>query len=239
MLILAVDTSGSNCSCALLQDDILIGETNVNYDKQHSVVLMPMMAEMFQRVNLKPADLTHLAVDVGPGSFTGLRIGISVLKAMSQALQIPLYSFDSFAVYAEAVKYFQGAILTVSDALRSTFYTRLFQSDGRELTPLSGGEVRDMEEIKDLLAGPAKAMKLLITGDGLVKQRTLFAAAFPEAALTDNRQNLAYASALAKLAQVEILGEVAPEGGTTPLYMRKPQAVREYEAKHGKFNDNI
>ncbi|MFB0918759.1 MAG: tRNA (adenosine(37)-N6)-threonylcarbamoyltransferase complex dimerization subunit type 1 TsaB [Clostridiaceae bacterium] len=239
MLILAVDTSGSNCSCALEKDKVLIAETNLNFEKQHSVLLMPMIEDMFKKVEMTPKDLSHLAINIGPGSFTGLRIGISVVKAMSKALGIPVYTYDSFQVFASSAAYFKGNILVVSDALRNTYYSKLFYSDGNNLSSVSNAEVRDMEELKDLVDSKDLSKDLLIIGDGLIKKSASFKEAFPDSILTGNHLNIAHSSVLADMAHKDVLNEVVPTEDILPLYMRKPQAVREYEAKYGELNDNI
>ncbi len=239
MLILAVDTSGSNCSCALEKDGVLIAENNLNFEKQHSVLLMPMIEDMFKKVEMTPKDLTHLAVNFGPGSFTGLRIGISVVKAMSMALKLPVYTYDSFQVYANSVSYFKGKILVVSDALRNTYYSKLFKSDGTNLTEISTADVRDMEELKAIVGKSRNNEDLLIIGDGLIKKSESFKTAFQGSILTGNHLNISHASIMANMVNFDLNKGVLPAQDIFPLYMRKPQAVREYEAKYGELNDNI
>ena len=83
MKILSIDTSSNNCSVAVVDEKAMLGEINVNYNLQHSVLLMPLIEELLTRLDMKPKDLDALTLSTGPGSFTGLRIGLSAVKGPS------------------------------------------------------------------------------------------------------------------------------------------------------------
>lgn len=229
MLILAADTSGSNCSVALMQDHILLGEYNMNFGKQHSVLLMPMIEDLMAKTGITPGQLTHLAVDLGPGSFTGLRIGLSVLEAMAYALDIPLYGYSSFETAAEPLRDHDRDVLVLLDALKKTFYSQAFHhgSEGsREILP---PDVRSLDELQTRFG---EGGSLVIAGDGLVKYGHDIAEAFPKARLIEDA-SINRASSLARLCRHDVEQGLPPGETTLPRYMRKPQAQREYEAKHG------
>lgn len=234
MLILAVDTSGSNCSVALQQDDVLLGEYNMNFGRQHSVLLMPMIEELLDRTGITPADLTHLAVDLGPGSFTGLRIGLSVVEAMAYARKIPLYGYSSFEAAAEPLLHHRGDILILHDALKKSFYSASYRSSGTGSEMVLTDEVRSLEELTALFAG---SEDLIIAGDALGRYQAEIQQAFPHARLIEDSR-IQRASSLARLCRRDVLDQVAPEPTALPRYMRKPQAQREYEAKHGHDLDS-
>lgn len=229
MLILAADTSGSNCSVALMQDDTLLGEYNMNFGKQHSVLLMPMIEDLMQKTELTSRDLTHLALNQGPGSFTGLRIGLSVLEAMSYALSIPLYSYTSFESTAEPLRSSDRDILVLHDALKKTFYSAAFHNEAGIQTEILPPQVRSLDELKEIY-GPGA--NLCIAGDALVKFGKELAEAFPESRSSLDSV-IQRASSLARLCRRDVLLGVEPKATILPRYMRKPQAEREYEAKHG------
>lgn len=229
MLILACDTSGSNCSVALLKDDTILAEYNMNFGKQHSALLMPMIQDIMAQTSTTTGDLTHLAVNLGPGSFTGLRIGLSVLQAMSYALSIPLYGYTSFQSSAESLATFPGVILILHDALKKTFYSAAYENTGNARKEILAPDVRSLPELQDVLP---EGKALLIAGDGLVKYGQAIREAFPEAEISEDSA-IQRASALARLARRDAGQGVPPSAQLVPRYMRKPQAEREYEAKHG------
>lgn len=234
MLILAVDTSGSNCSVALQKDDSLLGEYNMNFGKQHSVLLMPMIEDLMEKTGIAAADLTHVVIDLGPGSFTGLRIGLSVLEAMSYALSIPLYSYTSFEASAEPLKTSDKTLLILHDALKKTFYSAAFQSDSAHLTEVLEPEVRSIAQLQGIYGS---GRNVILAGDGLSKYRVELKEAFPDARISDDSV-IQRASALARLCRRDVLNGVGPKETVLPRYMRKPQAEREYEAKHGHSVDS-
>lgn len=229
MLILAADTSGSNCSVALMKDQALLGEYNMNFGKQHSILLMPMIEELMDKTGVQPQELTHLAINLGPGSFTGLRIGLSVLEAMAYALEIPLYGYSSFEAAAEPLRNHDRDILILHDALKKTFYSQAFHHIGNHLKESLSPDVRNLEELQQLFP---KGTNLVIAGDGLVKFKQDIAQAFPNARLVED-STIARASSLARLCQADVNNNIPPGDVSIPRYMRKPQAQREYEAKHG------
>lgn len=100
MLILACDTSGPAVSVALWQNGQVIAETMRNTGLTHSVTFMPLVSQLLRENGLQPADVTHYAVTTGPGSFTGIRIGISAVKAMAYAAARPVLGFSTLAVLA-------------------------------------------------------------------------------------------------------------------------------------------
>lgn len=233
MLILAVDTSGSNCSVALMRDDMLLGEYNMNFGKQHSVLLMPLITELMAQTGTTPSDLSHLAVSLGPGSFTGLRIGLSVLEAMAYALNIPLYGYTSFETSAEPLSSHDRIILVLHDALKKTFYSSAFSADHDTVREILEPEVRDLAQLQDRFG---QGDGLVVAGDALSKYRAEIESALPNAKIAGDSV-IQRASALARLCLKDVLKGVLPKDVTLPKYMRKPQAQREYEAKHGHALD--
>lgn len=229
MLILAADTSGSNCSVALMKDQVLLGEYNMNFGKQHSILLMPMIEELMLKTAVTPSELTHLAINLGPGSFTGLRIGLSVLEAMAYALKIPLYGYSSFEATAEPLKNHDRDILILHDALKKTFYSQAFYHEGDELKECLPPDVRSLEELQSVFLD---GKDIVIAGDGLVKFKPEIIQTFPKARIMDD-SSIARASSLARLCHHDVTNNVPPGDVSIPRYMRKPQAQREYEAKHG------
>lgn len=125
--ILALDTSAKAASCAVYKDKLLVCEGFLNAGLTHSVTIMPMVNDMLSRANLALQDIDVFAVSSGPGSFTGLRIGISAVKGMAFALNKPCAAVSTLEALAYNVAAFHGIIAPAMDARRSQFYTALFR----------------------------------------------------------------------------------------------------------------
>ena len=100
MKILSIDTSSSICSIAILENKNVIKEMHNYSEKEHSETLMPMIDELFKSTNLSLDDINLIACSVGPGSFTGIRVGLTVAKTMAYTLNIPIVSVSSLEVMA-------------------------------------------------------------------------------------------------------------------------------------------
>ncbi|PLR76510.1 tRNA (adenosine(37)-N6)-threonylcarbamoyltransferase complex dimerization subunit type 1 TsaB [Bacillus sp. V3-13] len=136
MKVLAVDTSNYILGVALLDENKVIGEYITNLKKNHSVRVMPAIEELMKECNLQPADLTKIVVAKGPGSYTGVRIGVSIAKTLAWTLKIPLVGVSSLEVLAASSgRYFNGAVSPLFDARRGQIYTGLYQfENGKPVT---------------------------------------------------------------------------------------------------------
>ena len=103
MKILAITTSSNNCSVAILEENSIIKELNIQNTKTHSETLMPLLKELLKQSNLSLDDIDYLACDIGPGSFTGIRIGVSTIKAISQIKNIPICPVSSLEGLAHSI----------------------------------------------------------------------------------------------------------------------------------------
>lgn len=127
MKILALDSSGLVASVALMENDTLTAEYNIQYKKTHSQTLLPMMDEMKKMVDLDLATLDAVALAAGPGSFTGLRIGSATAKGLGQALDIPLIEVPTLEGLAYNMYGFGGLICPMMDARRGQVYTGVYE----------------------------------------------------------------------------------------------------------------
>lgn len=134
MKILAIDTSNYPLGIALLEDDKVLGEYITNIKKNHSIRVMPAIEALLKDCDTKPADLTKIVVAKGPGSYTGVRIGVTIAKTLAWSLNIPLTGVSSLAVQAaSAGKYFNGYLSPLFDARRGQVYTGLYRYDNGKL----------------------------------------------------------------------------------------------------------
>ena len=128
MKILAISTSSSVASVSLLEDDNLIQELNINNERTHSEKLMPLIDEILTNNNIKLADIGLIACDNGPGSFTGIRIGVATVKALAEAKNIPAVACSSLEGLAYNVNGFDY-ICSLIDARNNQVYAAIFDNN--------------------------------------------------------------------------------------------------------------
>ncbi|MEH7504838.1 tRNA (adenosine(37)-N6)-threonylcarbamoyltransferase complex dimerization subunit type 1 TsaB [Neobacillus drentensis] len=137
MTLLAIDTSNYALGVALLEDNQVLGEYITNLKKNHSVRIMPAIQTLMKDCGRVPADLTKIVVARGPGSYTGVRIGVTIAKTLAWTLNIPLVGISSLEILASGVgRYFDGFVSPIFDARRGQVYTGLYQYQNGELKPV-------------------------------------------------------------------------------------------------------
>lgn len=232
MNILSIDTSSNNCSIAVVGNKAMLGEININYNLQHSVLLMPLVEELLLRLNLTPKDLDALTVSTGPGSFTGLRIGLSAVKGMALGLNLPVYAADALSILAYGAYGYQGILVPMVDALRGGYYTGFYTFEDGILVTIMEPVILTLEEVKEKLA--AETREIMILGD-IVEKKTKEELKFSEMVLlAPDSLNIPKASNIPYLLKERIDRDEAEDiHELVPLYMRKSQAEHEYEKKKG------
>lgn len=133
MRILAIDTSNQTLTIGVCEDQKILGEYTTNVKKNHSVTLMPAIDELMKAIGLKPADIDRFVVAQGPGSYTGLRIGVTTAKTMAYTLKKDLVGVSSLAVIAANCMHESGWIVPVMDARRGNVYTGAYQYEDGQL----------------------------------------------------------------------------------------------------------
>jgi tRNA threonylcarbamoyladenosine biosynthesis protein TsaB len=129
MKVLAIDTSNFVMGIALVEDQIVKGELITNLKKNHSVRVMPAIQSLLAECEVAPKELDFIVVAKGPGSYTGVRIGVTIAKTLAWTLQIPIVGVSSLEVLAANAKYFNGLISPLFDARRGQIYTGLYKYD--------------------------------------------------------------------------------------------------------------
>lgn len=132
MKILGIDTSNYQLGIAMVDGNEVIGEFITNIKKNHSLRAMPAVEMLMKECGIAPADLDKIVVANGPGSYTGVRIGVTIAKTMAWSLNIPIVGVSSLAVLASSGRYFNGLISPLFDARRGQLYTGLYKfSEGK------------------------------------------------------------------------------------------------------------
>lgn len=136
MKILAIDTSTSVLGIALMSDEKIYAESITNLKTNHSIMLMPAIEHIFNQVGWDPNDIDLVAIAKGPGSYTGIRIGVTTAKTYAWALNIPLIGVSTLEAMAYSFNYYNGAISPIIDARRGQVYTGLYKKIDNKLINL-------------------------------------------------------------------------------------------------------
>lgn len=237
MKILSVDSSSEAASVSILSDTGLIGEMNFNYKKQHSVILMTMIENLFENLNMSIDDIDGFVVSKGPGSFTGLRIGMATIKSMAMATKKPYISVSSLDGLANNIFGANGIVCPVMDALRGNVYCGIYKFSDNILSPLSEYMILSMEELSKILNSYNETV--FFVGDGTEKHSEKLKNLVPNCVFAPSHLNLTRSSSLGYIGINLLLQGLSDDlNASSPLYLRKSQAEREYEKKTGMSIDD-
>lgn len=230
MKILALDSSGPNCSVSLVEDEKVIANFNLNNGITHSETLVPLIDELFKFSKMSINEVDAFACSIGPGSFTGLRIGIATIKGFALSLNKPVISVPTLHSLAYNVPYFDGIVCTVLDARNDNVYSALFNVKGKP--EMIGDYITDT--IDTLISELKKYnSNILFVGDGSVSFKERFENEFKERAFfMPSHLNEQTALSVAKAAYDKaLLNDYDSVDAMHPLYLRKSQAERALEEK--------
>jgi len=230
MKILSLDTATQAATCAILDDDKVLGEITFNYKKQHSQILMPMIDDLFKNTQMSIGDIDAFVASKGPGSFTGLRIGMATVKGLSQGSKKPFVTVSTLDSLAYNLAYTSGIICPILDALRDNVYTALYNFDNNDFNQTLDYVNISIDELIKILKD--KDCNITFVGDGVPKFKEKLIANLPNISFAPAHLNLAKASSLGELGLKLLTSGVKDDiYAAIPIYLRKPQAEREYEEK--------
>lgn len=232
MKLLGIDTSGKVCGAGLLDEDRLLCEMNIVGEKNHSVHIMPMIDEALERTGTKLADVDAFAVVTGPGSFTGVRIGVAAAKGLALAAGKPCIAVDALEALAAGADRNDAVLCPMFDARAGQVYAAAFRA-GLPPVRLLEDTAAPIEAFLD--AAEPLGDKFLFMGDGAAAVRKKIEARLGDRAMFAAPQHdlVRIGSALA-VAMAHVRRDAAcMMDGTQllPLYLRAPQAERERAAK--------
>ena len=164
MTILAIDTSTDYLSLAVMRDGKIVARFHRRSHMRHSSLLVPTIGKLLEKAKLKARDIDCFAVSAGPGSFTGLRIGVTTVKGLAYSLKKPVVAVPTLDVIARNVKGFNGTICPVLDARKNKVYACLYSSDGKDIKRISGYL---LITAKELMEKTARYDKITFLGDAL------------------------------------------------------------------------
>lgn len=225
-MILGIDSSAITAGCALMDNGRVIAEQFLNTKHTHSQTLLPMIESMMKCAGVSLADIDAAAVTVGPGSFTGLRIGVSTVKGMCFGAGkqcIPVSSLEAVAYNFPGI---DGKIIACMDARCGQVYNAVFSSEGGVITRLCDDRAIRLEELAQELSGMSG--RIILAGDGAE-----LAHKFMEEKYELAPYPLRYQRGSGVCLAAEGRETIDP-AALMPSYLRLPQAERERLAREGK-----
>ena len=231
MKILSIDTSSKVCSVAALEDEDVIIEKHINDEKTHSQKLMPMVDDLLKTCNLSLKDFNLFACCIGPGSFTGVRIGVATVKAFYDVTSIPISSVSSLEslAYNTLDSNFSNTtnlVCSIIDAKNDNIYYGLFERKGENFEQIEELNAKNIDvmisDLKKYYATP-----ILFVGDGAEKHQYTLTKYFKKSTFVEDKYNIQNATSLGKAAFFKYKqGNYGDSNSVIPLYLRKSQAER-------------
>ena len=230
MKVLAIDTSSVVATCAVLDEEKLLGEYTLNQDMTHSERLIPMIKTLMDSLKLKPENIDLFAGSVGPGSFTGLRIGLATIKGLAHVVDKSVIGISTLEALAFNVP-FDGIVIPIMDARRDRVYTGIYRWENGKLLNIMEPTILNIDELLDIV--DSKYEKVLFNGDGTLVFKDRIDEKLKDKAL--------YAPISLNMAKASSIGELAllkwEEGSQenyfnlSPDYLRESQAQRQLNEK--------
>lgn len=233
MLILAFETSAKACSVALHDGETLLAESFQNTGLTHSQTLMTMAEDLLKNCGKTPKDVTHLAVAAGPGSFTGVRIGVAAAKGFAWGGSLPVYGVSTLESMAWSLGAMEGHVCACMDARRNQVYNAIFLADEGVPERVRDDRAISLAELKTELEhidGP-----VYLVGDGANLTYRTLSGDLDNLILPPEHRRQQRASGVA-LAAMEAIRRGEPGDGAAlqPNYLRLSQAERERLEKQNK-----
>ena len=241
MRVLGIDTATTFASAALVEDDDLIVEevcdnptasqsgTLLRAKRNHAEIILPLVESILSKARITAADLSGIAVSIGPGSFTGLRIGLATVKGIAYDRRLPVVGISTLLANAARVTGFDGLICSLLDARKGEVYFAMFRRSSESLSRLASEAVMSIAAAIDSIRENCDfcdGASLLFIGDGVKAHEKLLRNIFgTKACLSAGPNYLSVASQVAQLGRRQMLAESVDDLGTmVPVYLRRPTA---------------
>lgn len=229
MKILAAECSATPCSCAVMDNGKILASAFTSEKSTHSKTLLPMIEATLKEASLSLSDIDGFAITSGPGSFTGVRIGISLLKGLAGDKNC--VGVSTLEVIAQNCSGFEGIICAVMDARCSQVYNALFRVSGGKITRLTEDRAILCQDLQKELFDNYSSEKIIISGDG-TDCFTPFVNDMPNVSFLSGDSRYQNAKGVAKVAYPLFeSGQAVTSNKLLPTYLRLPQAERELKLK--------
>ncbi len=234
MTILGIECSATAASCAVMKDGNIIAKAFTNVKLTHSETLMPMVENMLASAKLTIDEIDCFAISNGPGSFTGIRIGISAVKGLAAAGNKPCIGVSTLEAMAEMHKNSDSIICALMDARCNQFYNAVFESKNGQIARLSQDRALLFDELSEELEAKYADKKIIAVGDGakLFCKKAKEQNKLPNVQCAPENLLLQQADGVVMLADEYCKnGQTITEEELLPFYLRLPQAERELKSR--------
>ena len=226
MKILAFDGTAKAASVAVLDGERVLGYYTVDNGLTQSELLLPMAENLLESLKMTFNDIKLYTTSVGPGSFTGVRIGVSLIKGLAFGRNIPCVEVSTLEALAENLSGIRGIIVPCMDARRAQVYSATFSSDGESLSRLTEDRAISLSDLASELSGYDE--NIYIVGDGYAVAKSAMDNAGVKTMNTPELLILESAVSVGKVAKKKYeKGEFVSDDELAPVYLRMPQAERE------------
>ncbi len=232
MLILGIDTATTQVSVAVGGHEGVLAAVQSSKPRRHAESLAPAIEFACQQARVELREISVVAVDLGPGLFTGLRVGIATAKAMAHALRVPMIGVPSLDLLAFPARFSNRLIVAAIDARRGELFSATYRQVPGGLQRLSDHTIGTPEDLASELI--ATGEECLLVGDGALRYREVFEG-LTKVELVGGELAAPSATSLVMLAHAQALREqfVKP-WDLQPLYLRKPDAEINWSTRHGR-----
>ena len=230
MTILAIDSSAKAASVCIANEEKIIGEFFINTSLTHSQTLMPMTEQLLKNTELTIDDVDAIAVNAGPGSFTGVRIGVAAAKGLAFPKNLPCVSVSTLESMAYNLLGTDCVVCAVMDARCSQVYNAMFRIKGETVERLTDDRALSLSDL--LLEFKHTDERILIVGDGAEITYDFLKNEASNAVLAPKNRRTQTASSVALAAFQKLFkGKTQTAAELMPIYLRLPQAQRELNAR--------
>ena len=232
MRILGVDTSTSTASTAIVENGQIVAEDfyprepPVNRSgpiANHSEIILPLVDSVLKRAGIGLPEIAGIGVSVGPGSFTGIRIGLSTVKGLAYGTDIPAFGISTLQAIAARLTNLEGLVCSLLDARKNEVYSALFRRYGNQLERLTEDEIVPVRHVLEGLRRIGESCSII--GDGVTVYRTLIEQS-PDlrAHIADEASMITVAASVARLSENQFLNNrAAPIADLVPIYLRRQE----------------
>lgn len=230
MKVLGLDTSTLMTTCSVMDGDKLIGEYSLSHDMSHSEKLVPMIKEMMDSLGLKLEDIDLYAAAVGPGSFTGLRIGIATIKAFAHIYNKPVVGVSTLEAMAYNLPY-NPVVIPMINARRDRVYTGIYSWEDEVLETILNPCIFEINELIEFIQ--SNYDRVLVNGDGAVVFKEILKGALGDKVVFSTPGlNMSKASSICELAIKKYNDGISDDFFTlAPEYLLETQAQRELDER--------
>ena len=236
MLILAFETTAKAASVALMESGKLLAQSYQNTGLTHSQTLLPMAQDLLKNCGKTAQQLDAVAVAAGPGSFTGVRIGVAAAKGLAWGKELPCYGVSTLEAMALSMGVYEGLVVPVMDARRNQVYTATFSAKAGNLTRACEDRAISLEELGNELKNVE--IPIFLVGDGSNVCYNALEQVVPNLVLPPEHRMHQQAVGVALAAQLQIQAGLPGDGAQlSPNYLRLSQAERERQEKESKTKE--